>query len=662
MTTFINNLSIRCKILGLAVIPLLCFIFIASYNFIQTYQEKITLEKMLILTDSASASALLVHELQKERGASAGYLGSKGAKFEDILKKQRIETDQKNRVLQQFIKETTLPPQLTALFSKINIELAKLTEMRNRVSNLAVTVKEEVAFYSNLNALLLSIMDNTANQNQHAKLALSATTIGSFLQHKERTGIERAVMSNVFASDKFTPALLEKFIRLLAEQQAYIDKFIAHASTNQLEIYRNTVKGKPVEEVEEFRKIALKKINEGHFNVDSTHWFATISKKINLLKSVEVALLAQLKEQNLTFIDKKKQLLTTFAISMVLILAIVLLLSFYIGSQLNKGIAEITNKLLQITTTNDLTIRCEVESSDELGKISNTINQLVFHLQHLVTKIQKTAQHLTTNTHENVENNHRISNKINSGSEQITQVATATTEMSSAASEIARNALQAAEETLKASGDSQHGNEEVEETISNINNLSCELNKASNVIKELNSSALNIGKFLNVIKEISEKTNLLALNAAIEAARAGDSGRGFAVVADEVRSLALQTKQSTSEIEVMISELQASSNAAQQAMKNGISVVDKSVQDALQTGKDITHITTCINQINQLNEQVATAAEQQTSVTQEIDRNMVNIQDGYNEMQASYQAIEKCSQLTELLTRELSEEVRQFKI
>lgn len=662
MLSFINNLSIRCKILGLAAVPLLCFIFFAGYNFIQTYQEKLTLEKMLVLTDSASVSALLVHELQKERGASAGYLGSKGTKFEDILKKQRIETDQKNQSLQQFIKETDLPPQLTALFSKINSELAKLTNIRSRVSSLSITVKEEVAFYTHLNTLLLSIMDNTANQNQHAKLAISATTVGSFLQHKERAGIERAVMSNVFASNEFTPVLLEKFIRLLAEQQAYIDKFIAHANTMQLDVYKKTVKGKPVDDVETFRKIALNKMNQGNFNVDSTLWFTTISKKINLLKSVEVALLAQLKDQNLTLIDEKKHLLTTFAISMVLILIIVILQSLYIGSQLNKGIAEITNKLLQITSTNDLTIRCKVDSNDELGKISDTINQLVFHLQHLVKKIQNTAQHLSTNLNENIENNHLISHKINSGSEQITQVATATTEMSSAASEIARNALQAAEETLKASSDSQHGNAEVEETISNINHLSSELNNASGVIKQLNSSALNIGKFLNVIKEISEKTNLLALNAAIEAARAGESGRGFAVVADEVRSLAMQTKDSTSEIEAMISELQASSNAAQQAMENGINVVDKSVQDALQTGKDITHITACINQINQLNEQVATAAEEQTSVTQEIDRNMVNIQDGYSEMQTSYQAIEKCSQLIETLTQELSEEVRQFKI
>lgn len=182
------------------------------------------------------------------------------------------------------------------------------------------------------------------------------------------------------------------------------------------------------------------------------------------------------------------------------------------------------------------------------------------------------------------------------------------------------------------------------------------------MIEKLNGSALNIGKFLNVIKEISEKTNLLALNAAIEAARAGESGRGFAVVADEVRSLAMQTKESTSEIETMICDLQSSSTAAQKAMSNGIDMVDKSVNDAKQTGEDISHITESIDQINQMNEQVATAAEEQSSVTEEINRNMVHIQDGYGEMLQSYENIDRCSQLVESLANELNETVEQFKI
>lgn len=648
--------------MGLTILPLLCFVALAAYNFNQTYQNKKMLEEMLILTESASASALLVHELQKERGASAGFLGSKGKKFQDILKQQRTESDQKQNTLRQFRQSAQLPPQLENLFSQIDIELNKIPEMRNRVDNFTVTVKEEVAFYTHLNALLLSIMDNAANNNKNASLAISATAIGSFLQYKERAGIERAIMSNVFANDKFTPALLEKFIRLLAEQQAYYDKFKAHANGIQVKTYDNSVTGKAIDEVNDYRKIALTKMQEGNFNVDPTVWFATITQKINLLKSVEVQLLKELYNDNEQLISDNQNNLISLATTILITLFVVLLLTFYIGSQLDKGIEEITTKLNIISNSNDLTVRIEVESGDELGTISSTINQLLCHLQTLVRTIQNTTEQLKNNLDENIEHNLLISSTINNGSDQVTQVVTATTEMNSTAAEIARNAIQAAQETASASSESKHGNDEVEETIMHINHLSHELNSASAVIEKLNNAAMNIGKFLNVIKEISEKTNLLALNAAIEAARAGDSGRGFAVVADEVRSLALQTKDSTTEIETMICELQTSSTAAQQAMSNGIKVVEQSVEDARHTGENISHINAFIQQINLINEQVATASEEQTSVTEEITRNMVNIQDGYNDMQQDYHTVEKCNQAVELLTKELNATISQFKI
>lgn len=662
MFSFINNLSIQSKLFGLALFPLLCFVAIAGYTLTQTYHEKSALEEMLVLTDSASVSALLVHELQKERGASAGYLSSKGNKFQDAIKKHRQTTDQKRQSLQQFIKTQTLTPQLTQLFSQVNVELDKITNMRQRVDNLSVSVQEEVAFYTQLNALLLSIIDNTANQNQNVSLAISATAVGSFLQHKERAGIERAVLSNVFAKNSFTPALLEKFIRLLAEQQAYFDKFSAHANEMQFATYQNTVKGAAIEEVQAYREIALEKMSQGDFGVDPTLWFATITKKINLLKSTEVALLEQLKENNLQLIADKTQLLTSLSIAMIVTLLTVLLLTFYIAIQLNKGIKEITHKLVSITSTDDLTLRIDINSKDELGHISNAINKLVSHQQELVHKIQNTAEQLKVSMADNLDNNRLISEKINSGSDQVTQVVTATNEMSCTAVEIARNAVQAAQETEKASHESKTSNSEVEETITNINHLSSELSSASEVIEHLNNSALNIGKFLNVIKDISDKTNLLALNAAIEAARAGEKGRGFAVVADEVRNLAMQTNTSTNDIEVMIGELQSSSSAAQNAMNNGIKVVEKSVQDALHTGQGIAHIGACIEQVSEINEQVATAAEEQTSVTEDINRNMINIQDGYTEMQINYQNINKSNQLVETLTNDLNEMVTQFKI
>lgn len=662
MLNLINNLSIRGKLLTLVILPLIGFICFAGHDFIRTYKEKVELENMLIFCSSAATGSFLVHELQKERGASAGYLSSKGTKFKDIMFKQRLLTDQKNQELQDFIKTTPLTPHLVSIFSEINQELDKLQTVRQQIDNLSITAAEEVAFYTGLNAQLLSIIDITANDSTEPELSISAVTVGSFLQHKERAGIERAVMSNVFSIDRFTPAFLEKFIRLLAEQQSYIETFKAHATPAQLNIYSTNMTDNALKPVQEYRDIALNKMLEGGFNADATAWFNTITEKINKLKTVEVSLLMEMHEKNLLLISERTSSLTTLAVLILLPLLFVLFLSWYITKQLQRGIGEITTKLINITNNNDLTLRVEVHSQDELGDISNTINKLVTHLQTLVTKIQKTSSVLKNNLTENIESNHVIEGKVNSGIEQVSQVVTATTEMTSTVADIARNAMEASTETETANAKGQHGNAEVEGTIENINRLSSELNNASTIVKTLNESALNIGKFLNAVKDISDQTNLLALNAAIEAARAGESGRGFAVVADEVRSLSMQTKTSTDEIEVMIKKLQSDASSAQLAMENGINMVEKSVDDATQTGKDISEITNSIQHINQMNEQIATAAEEQSSVTEEINRNMINIQGGYTEMQVSYKNLEKGCELVDSLAHELDTSVGVFKI
>ena len=662
MLSFINNLSIRCKLLTLVIPPLIGFIFFAGHDFIRTYNEKIALEKMLIFCNSAATGSFLVHELQKERGASAGYLSSKGEKFKDIMLKQRLLTDQKNKELQDFINSTSLTPHLTSIFSEINQELNKLEAVRQKVDNFSISTTDEVAFYTGLNAQLLSIIDITANDSTDPELSISAVTVGSFLQHKERAGIERAVMSNVFSIDRFTPDFLEKFISLLAEQQSYIETFKAHATPAQFDIYSSNMTTQALKPVQDYRDIALSKMLEGGFNTDATAWFNTITEKINKLKKIEVSLLMEMHEKNLSLISERISSLTALALSIILPLFFVLFLSWYITKQLNRGIHEITAKLINITKNNDLTQRVEVRSKDELGDISNTINKLVQHLQGLVSKIQETSTILKTNLAENIENNHVIEGKVNSGIEQVSQVVTATTEMTSTVADIARNAVEASTDTETANAKGQHGNAEVEETIDNINRLSTELDNASSLVKTLNDSVLNIGQFLNAVKDISDQTNLLALNAAIEAARAGESGRGFAVVADEVRSLSMQTKKSTDEIEVMIKQLQSDASSAQLAMENGLNMVEKSVNDATQTGKDISEITNSIQHINQMNEQIATAAEEQSSVTEEINRNMINIQNGYTDMQASYQSLEEGCQLVEDLAHELDASVGTFKI
>ena len=242
------------------------------------------------------------------------------------------------------------------------------------------------------------------------------------------------------------------------------------------------------------------------------------------------------------------------------------------------------------------------------------------------------------------------------------QVATAMNEMSATVAEVTQNATSAADATNTADVEAKTSNEVVQSSMQAIEQLSSEIQNAATVIKDVESDSEKIGSVLDVIKGIAEQTNLLALNAAIEAARAGEQGRGFAVVADEVRSLASRTQQSTTEIEEMIVRLQTGSRTAVEVMEKSQEQANISVDQSKEASHSLHVITKSVGIINEMNTQIATASEQQSATTEEINSNINNISHlaednatGANQTNlAANQVAELAEQLTQL--------VKQFKI
>ncbi len=191
--------------------------------------------------------------------------------------------------------------------------------------------------------------------------------------------------------------------------------------------------------------------------------------------------------------------------------------------------------------------------------------------------------------------------------------------------EVARPGAMAAEAAHSADDESNQGRGVVQETIDTIDSLASDIGQAVQVINQLEENSDNIGGVLDVIRGIAEQTNLLALNAAIEAARAGEQGRGFAVVADEVRTLAHRTQESTQEIQSMIESLQSGARNAVEVMNKSNERSQVCVTKAASAGESLTSITSSVKQINDMNLQIATAAEEQTSVAEEINRNVLQI-------------------------------------
>jgi len=236
------------------------------------------------------------------------------------------------------------------------------------------------------------------------------------------------------------------------------------------------------------------------------------------------------------------------------------------------------------------------------------------------------------------------------------------TEMSSATQEIAGNAERTADSARDSVKLSNAGQQQVDKSQQSIETLAQEVSSAGNIIAELNKHAQQINSILSTISGISEQTNLLALNAAIEAARAGEHGRGFAVVADEVRMLSSRTHESTKEIEEMISALGEATERAVDSMNKGGELASQSVADAVEASDSLKQIAEAISAINDRATQIAAAAEEQASVTVEINRNTETIREVGDEMATESEAASNSAKRLLELSQRLNEDVLRFKI
>jgi len=310
----------------------------------------------------------------------------------------------------------------------------------------------------------------------------------------------------------------------------------------------------------------------------------------------------------------------------------------------------------------DLTRRLTIQNQDEFGILGTAFNRFVERIHGSIREVSSATEHVNEVALRVVSASNSSMLNSDEQASRTNSVAAAINQLGAAAQEIARNAAQASQQASDARNLAEDGQQVVDRSILAMNQLSDMISASSSNIETLNSKTVNIGQILEVITSISQQTNLLALNAAIEAARAGEAGRGFAVVADEVRNLAHRTQESAQQVQTMIEELQVGARESVSTMSNSQRHSQDSVEIANQAGERLNSVTQRIGEIDGMNQSVATATEEQTSVVESINMDITEIntlnQEGVENLQSTLRA---CSDLEQQAAR-LKQLVGSFRI
>ncbi len=376
--------------------------------------------------------------------------------------------------------------------------------------------------------------------------------------------------------------------------------------------------------------LSIQEINQGNFDNANKILITFINPKLTEINEIAEEFLSfQIDDAESIFYQTEEDIDRFIVILSSIILisdGVIVTLAWFIIRRINLALNQIQSTACKVSD-GDLTQRVQLEGTDELSMLSQNVDEIVMKFQNVISNMNECAIQLASSAEESSAVAVQTKQNVIDQQMQTQLVATAIHEFASTVQEVAHSAASAAEASDEADLATTNGKQVVENTISMIEALNQEIAQSAKIIQKLTEQSDQIGGVIDVIEGISEQTNLLALNAAIEAARAGEAGRGFAVVADEVRSLASRTQGSTIEIKTMIQSLQTSSQESMQRMEHGAEQAKMTTEMATQAGMALETIASSVEKINSMNVQIATAAEQQTSVTNEINQNVTSIND-----------------------------------
>jgi methyl-accepting chemotaxis protein len=700
-------MTVKQKLIAIFIIPLVLIIYFSAnkaYEYYSLEQQALEVQTYIALSTKISA---IVHETQKERGMTAGFIGSKGKKFANKLPNQRKLTDSRIAQLESFLKGKEYSQQIQNRIDMIKSRFKTMISIRQKVSNLNISAKEAIGFYTKTNSIVLNTIALTAKITKSAKFSKQLVSYTNFLMSKERAGIERAVLTNVFVKGYFATGDFNKFHKLVIEQDAFLKSFEITALKKDKEFFAQLQKDSSFAEVEEYRQIAFSKeektrvITEISLLMGYTNFIHNFKnyllrgqdkyrgraienyreivkladKYLSLGKNTTIEnsniqiikdVLGQYKDalkiiqRRFERAEQKRKVMDIMKMDRLVQIddapaknAIDNILYNIHGAEADAWFATITRKINKLKEMEDFLTQNLVKESKNAEEYANgetifyivvAIIIIMVFMIFTILSIRFLIDHTLHNTFNIIKNNtDTIKDVSNQSLQSANQLAHNAADQASVVEELSAMTEETSANNLANQNTVNELKDIAEKTKNSAEFGYSHIESLDESMKKIDESSENISSILKTIDEIAFQTNLLSLNAAVEAARAGEHGLGFAVVAEEVRALASRSAQNAKETSNII-------ESSRTEVQNGTKI-------AIDTNESFKEILGNISQTNELIQSVVNSIYESTQSIEQISSSIHSLNQSAMEVASNSDDVANNSKETSCSVKVLNDEI-----